>query len=114
MRSILHLRSQVDAARSLGKSSNSRQEQRELPTRPAPPIAQSDAGLLANTTPRRATSTRSQDVVAVGSRIAANVDDYPEAQHSIDRDDDEPGSSESEKPVIVIIHNRTVFRDCLA
>lgn len=114
MRSVLHLGSQVDAARSLGKSSNSRQEQRELPTHPAPAIAQSGASLLASTTPRRANSTRSQDVVAVGNRTATNVDDYPEAQHSIDRDDDEVGSNESKKPVIVIIHNRTVFRDCLA
>src|SRR5262245_1490145 len=114
MRSVLHFGSQVDAARSLGKSSNSRQEQRELPAHPAPAIAQSDASL--NTAPKRATSTRPQDVVAVSNRTATNVDDYPKAQHSTDRDGDgdEAGSNEPKKPVIVIIHNRTVFRDCLA
>ena len=112
MRTELHLSSQV--SRGLRKATNTGLEQRELPTHPAPAIAQSGDGQ--DTTPVRGSPARSQSDVdaTAGNRNDATVGDRPGIQHSTDRNDDGTRSSKPAKPIIVIIHNRTVFRDCLA
>jgi DNA-binding NarL/FixJ family response regulator len=112
MRTLVDLSSQV--SRSLRKSVSTGQEQRELPMHPAPAIAQS--GHTHATMRTRASSARSHsDLEATaGNRGDTKIDDRPGIQHSTGRNDDGTRSNKPEKPVIVIIHGRTVFRDCLA
>lgn len=117
MRTVLHLSSRVEATRNLGKSSNNRQEQRTLHSRPASGIAQANAQSPADDLPERFSPAKSHDgrEVAAGSRTGAEVEgDFPRLQDSPEGNEEEPGSKESGKPAIVIIHSRTVFRDCLA
>ena len=114
MRTILHLTSHVETARSLGRSFNNRQEQRKLPSHPAPGLGQPDDKCSAGETPVRS-QVKSQNgrEAAAGSHNHTNIEeDFPGLQHS--GEDEEPGSKASGKPGIVIIHSRTVFRDCLA
>src|SRR5262245_26520818 len=112
MRTELHLNSQV--SRGLRKSTNTEPEQRELPTHPAPAIAQSSDAQ--DTMPLRGGPAGPQSALnaTAGNRSDATARDRPGNQHSIDRNDDGTRLSKTEKPVIVIIHNRTVCRDCLA
>lgn len=83
MRTELHLSARIKTASSLGRLSNNCQDQRRLPSYPAPGIV-----------------------------LAA--DELPGSRHSSEVDDEGPRSNASKKPGIVIIHDRTVFRDCLA
>jgi DNA-binding NarL/FixJ family response regulator len=112
MRTVVDFSSQP--SRDVRKSANAGQEVRELPTHQAPAIAQSRHSQ--DITPRRATSARLQSDLeaAAGDRNGATVDARPGIQHSAGRDDKGTRSNKPEKPVIVIIHSRTVFRDCLA
>jgi len=112
MRTELNLSSQV--SHGLQKSTNTGQEQRELPTHPAPAIAQSTDGQ--ESMPLRGGPAGSQSALdaTAGNRSDTTARDRPPIQHSIDRNDGGTRSSKPEKPVIVIIHSRTVFRDCLA
>lgn len=85
MRTTLRSNSQSEATRGPGRCSNPRQEQRNS-LRPAPAIAPpGDIGL----------------------------DEFPESEQSPGYDE-ETASRVAGKPGIVIIHHRTVFRDCLA
>lgn len=49
-----------------------------------------------------------------GRKVSATDGDFRRLQNSRELDDEEPGLRDSRKPCIVIIHSRTVFRDCLA
>lgn len=109
MRTAVDLSSQ--ASRNLRKSAGTVQEQRELPTHPAPAIAQSGDSQEAPHT-----RARSQDdfQATAGNRSDAKLDERPGIPHPTGRADDGTRSNKPERPVIAIIHNRTVFRDCLA
>ena len=94
MRTALHLNSRIEATRTL-------QEQRALHSRPA------SVGL----NPSRSQGRR-ETAEGSGTDVKAE-EDIIGLQDSQERDE-EPSSKESNKPGIVIIHHRTVFRDCLA
>ena len=83
MRAELHLSARTRTASNLGRLSSNGQDQRKLPSHPAPSLGQA-------------------------------ADEFPGSQRSPEVGDEGPKSDTSKKPGIVIIHHRTVFRDCLA
>ena len=83
MRTELHWSARIKTASNLRRLSSNSQDQRGLPSHPAPGLVQA-------------------------------ADELPGSQHSPEVDDEGPTSNRSKKPGIVIIHDRTVFRDCLA
>jgi DNA-binding NarL/FixJ family response regulator len=103
----------------LGKSSNDRQDEREqLRLRPAR-IGQADHRELASGRPaissRSPPGSHASGNTAAGSRNDTKLEqEAPGLQNFRQEDEGEPGPKGSKKPGIVIIHRRTVFRDCLA
>jgi DNA-binding NarL/FixJ family response regulator len=119
MRTELHFSSRIGEARSLGKPSNDKQDERELRSRTARRLGQADHRDL--TSGRPATSSRSPPgshhggETAAGSRHDTRVEqESPGIQDFRQDDEGEPEPKGSKKPSIVIIHRRTVFRDCMA
>jgi DNA-binding NarL/FixJ family response regulator len=101
MRTISHLNSRIEATRTLSRSSSIPQEQRVLHPLPA-------AVGLNPSRPHESRNTASSN----GS--VKSEEDILGLQDSYNGDEEDPSSKESKKPGIVIIHRRTVFRDCLA
>ncbi|HEY0853012.1 MAG TPA: response regulator transcription factor [Bradyrhizobium sp.] len=114
MRAISHLNSGIEATDDFAKPSNNRQEQRALHSRPALGTRQADDRSSAGEAPARSKLPRSRDSrEATGNRTNAKVD-FPRIQDFPEGDEEGSQPKESTSSVFVIIHSRTVFRDCLA
>lgn len=119
MRTVLHLSSYIEAARHPGNFSKRRNGVRELPSHSSPGIDPADTPRLSNDVRGRASRSSAQPrddrATANGGRTDTKVeDDFPGLADSRGEDDEGRFSRTSGKPGIVIIHSRTVFRDCLA
>jgi DNA-binding NarL/FixJ family response regulator len=112
MRTELHLSSLIEPTRDLGRNSITRQERRKLPSHPAAGNGHTSDSVYAEGAPTRCSPPK-----AISAREAAagvQEDESPGLRHSREDDEEGPGSRASKKPSIVIVHSRTVFRDCLA
>jgi DNA-binding NarL/FixJ family response regulator len=117
MRTELHLSSLIESTRNLGRPSITRQDLRKLPSHPAADAGQvNDSGFVdgSPTRLRPPNATGNRAAVAGNGRTDTKEDEFPGLRHSRENDDDGPRSRESKRQSIVIVHSRTVFRDCLA
>ena len=120
MRTQLHFNSHIEGTtRRLGRPSDNKQDKRELRSRPARSIAQAHHRDLASgdAVTSGGSPTRSYEggETAAGGRNDATIEqESPGLQNYCQDDEGAPGPKGSKRPGIVIVHRRTVFRDCLA
>ena len=118
MRTILRLSSHIEATRYPGRFSKSGIGEQELPTHSSPCLDLTDAPRVTNkllaTTVRDSAQENGGRSAATGRADARVEEDLHRLPDSRTSDEEGRGPKGSRKPGIVIIHSRTVFRDCLA
>jgi DNA-binding NarL/FixJ family response regulator len=112
MRTVLHLNSRIEATSDRDESSNCKREQRTLHSLPAlvtqPTIRHSSD----EPAPKAGKSERLDHGDAADPEEICDASLV--AQDSGETSGERPESKAGDKPAIVIVHSRTVFRDCLA
>jgi DNA-binding NarL/FixJ family response regulator len=119
MRTELNFNSRIEETRSLGKLSNGKQDERELRSRPARNVQQASDRDSASASP--VVTSGSPPGSNHGGEAAATTrsdtrieQDFSKLQNLRQDDDGEPDPKAAKRSGIIIIHRRTVFRDCLA
>ena len=117
MRTVMHLSTDIEALRDKGEPSNGRREPQILHARPASDTP-ANPRRSSNGSPSKIGNSahlNQDDTTGDNGRTDGDIHDASLVPHeSGEAFGEHPEAKASNKPAIVIVHSRTVFRDCLA